>query len=132
MRSTSRRKGRWATAAGLVAAFAAGLAAQPLLRWGVAAWYQEDYGALVFKCDQAMREHFIAKSRVVAAPSEDSTALLAAAEVALIDCHDYDLMRKDLQRLGLQEADLAAMGLRAIERRGEDIREIVRIHEIRY
>lgn len=133
MRSTFRRDGgRWVLAAGLLVAFAAGLAAQPLLRWAVAAWYQDAYGTLVFACDQAMREHFIAKSRVAAAPSGDTAAILAASEVALIDCHDYDMMRKDLQRLGLQDADLAAMGLRAIEQRGRDIREIVRIHEIRY
>lgn len=127
------RSNRWALLGlGMVIGLAAGIAGGPLVRLGIAHYYQEDYSVLVFQCDQAMREHFIAKSRVAKGPDDQSVNLLAASEVALMDCHTYDVMRKDLQRMGLTEADLAAMGLEAIEERGQDIREVVRIHEIRY
>ena len=110
----------------------AGILAQPTYRLALSALYQERYGTLVFKCDQAMREHFIAKARLEEVPDAERAALVLQSEVALLDCHDYDVLRKRLLQLGLTEIDLAAMGLAAIETRGSDIRETVRIHEIRY
>ncbi len=117
---------------GFVAAFMLGMIAQPLGRLGLSELYQAEYADLAFKCDHAMREHFIARSKAVTAPSKEAAVLLSQAEVALIDCHDYDRMRKSLLRLGLTETDLSAMSLIAIEAKGKDIREIVRTHEIRY
>lgn len=117
---------------GIIIAFTSGLFATPVLKRLVMGNFQEDYGTLVFKCDQAMREHFLAKSRTVKSPDELNSDLLAQAEVALIDCQDYDMMRKQLLGYGLSEDDLAGMGLAAIEKHGKNIREIVRIHEIRY
>ena len=117
---------------GFVAAFILGMIAQPLGRLGLSELYQSEYADLAFKCDHAMREHFIARSKAVTAPSKEAAVLLSQAEVALIDCHDYDRMRKSLLRLGLTETDLSAMSLIAIEAKGKDIREIVRTHEIRY
>jgi hypothetical protein len=120
----------------VAAAFAlgitAGIFAQPVYRLALSALYQERYGTLVFKCDQAMREHFIAKARLEDVPDAERAALVLQSEVALLDCHDYDVLRKRLLQLGITEIDLAAMGLAAIETRGSDIRETVRIHEIRY
>jgi hypothetical protein len=108
------------------------MTAQPLVRFGVSELYQAEYADLAFKCDHAMREHFIARSKAVTAPSKEAAVLLSEAEVALIDCHDYDRLRKSLLRVGMTEVDLSAMSLIAIEAKGKDIREIVRIHEIRY
>lgn len=120
----------------VAAAFAlgivAGIFAQPVYRLVLSTLYQERYGMLVFKCDQAMREHFIAKARLEEVPDAERAALVLQSEVALLDCHDYDVFRKWLLQLGLTEIDLGAMGLAAIEARGSDIRETVRIHEIRY
>ena len=53
-------------------------------------FYQAEYGEHVFRCDNAMREHFIAKNVVVTNLDTQSVAELKAAELALIDCHDYD------------------------------------------
>ena len=117
---------------GFVLAFILGLTAQPLVRFGLSEIYQAEYADLTFKCDHAMREHFIARSKAVSAPSTEAALLLSQAEVALVDCHDYDRFRKTLLRIGLTEADLSAMSLIAIEAKSKDIREIVRIHEIRY
>ena len=119
-------------AAAVSFAFLLGLFGQTAFRQMVASAFQESYGTLVFKCDQAMREHFIAKARLAHEATDIAADILEEAEIALLDCHDYDVMRKKLLRLGLTEYDLSGMGLRAIEKRGTDIQMLVRIHEIRY
>jgi hypothetical protein len=79
-----------------------------------------------------MRNHFIAKSQVADVVDEQTVENLAEAEIALVDCHDYDVFRKRLISYGLTENDLSIMGLNVIEEKGGDIRKLVRIHEIRY
>ena len=69
--------------------------------------YKNEYKELMFKCDDAMRDHLIAKSEVVASPSPDAMRRLQAAEVGLTTCHDYDFLRKKLLGYGLSENDLS-------------------------
>lgn len=95
-------------------------------------FFQDDYGTHVYRCDSAMRNHFIAKSQVADVVDEQTVENLAEAEIALVDCHDYDVFRKRLISYGLTENDLSIMGLNAIEEKGGDIQKLVRIHEIRY
>ncbi len=59
-------------------------------------FWREDYKSLMFKCDQVMRDHFIAKQAVLMSPSGTSVKNLKAAEVGLIDCHGYDKLRKQM------------------------------------
>lgn len=135
MLSSLRGSKRWILvgfAAGLMIGIAGGVLAMPAVRFVIADHYQEQYGALVFRCDQAMRSHFIARTRAGNDPSETSADLLADAELGLIVCHDYDTLRKRLLRFGLTEDDLSAMGLMAIEAHAPDIRHLVETHEIRY
>ena len=94
--------------------------------------YLADYGEHVFLCDNAMRQHFIAKSRVVNEPSKANVNSLQSAEVGLLDCHEYDKFRKSLISLGLNENDLSEMGLKAIESSRTDLSTLVKQHEIRY
>ena len=94
--------------------------------------YQADYQKLMYKCDNAMRNQFISKARILNDSSKKSAKDLQAAEVALIDCHDYDVLRKKLMSLGLVSLDLSSMGLKAIEKEKSDLQKIVRIHEIRF
>ncbi len=94
--------------------------------------YKERYKELMFQCDEVMRSHFIAKNKVLTAPSEDSIRELRAAEVSLLSCHDYDKLRKRLQTLGLSDAELASLGIEAIEEKAKDVRHFVETHEIRY
>ncbi len=94
--------------------------------------YRDRYVELVFQCDNVMRDHFIAKNQVFTAPSPESFGRLRAAEVGLLTCHDYDVLRKRLIALGLSENRLAQMGLEAIEERAKDVRTFVETHEIRY
>ena len=86
----------------------------------------------MYKCDNAMRNQFISKARILNDSSKKSAKDLQAAEVALIDCHDYDVLRKKLMSLGLVSLDLSSMGLKAIEKEKYDLQKIVRIHEIRF
>ena len=94
--------------------------------------YKSEYQKAMYKCDNAMRNQFIAKSKIINERNADNAKNLQATEVALIDCHDYDKMRKKLMSLGLVSLDLSSMGLEAIENEAYDLQKIVRIHEIRF
>ena len=95
-------------------------------------YYGDDYKNLMFKCDNAMREHFISKQLVTTMPSDDAIKNLESSEVALLDCHDYDKLRKKLLTHGVTEVELSAIGLDVFEAKSESIRDFVEIHEIRY
>lgn len=94
--------------------------------------YLGEYGEHVFLCDNAMRQHFIAKSRVVNSPSGATANSLRSAELGLIDCHEYDKFRKKLITFGLNDNDLSQMGLKAIEKSRTDLSTLVKQHEISY
>ena len=117
---------------GFVAVFIAGMFSTDLKSHLIKFFYYQDYAELVFKCDHAMREHFVAKTLVADRPNEENASTLMQAEIALIDCQDYDLIRKKLMSFGLKESDLSEMGLLAIEEKAKDVRKVVEIHEIRY
>ena len=94
--------------------------------------YKEQYKELVFQCDSVMRDHFIAKSEVLALPSNEAIQKLQASEVGLLTCHDYDVLRKKLISFGLGENQLARIELEVVEERAKDVRSFVQTHEIRY
>jgi len=94
--------------------------------------YREEYQEKMFQCDHVMREHFIAKKAVKAAPSDATIRNLEAAEIGLVACHDYDRLRKTLQTYGVSEAKLGLMGVEALEAKSKDVSRFVEIHEIRY
>ena len=99
---------------------------------GVKFLFKSQYGEHVHQCDNAMREHFLAKSKTSSSPSEQTLRELENTEVALLDCHDYDKFRKKLINFGLNENDLAEMGLQAIEQTRTNLQTIVGQHEICY
>lgn len=117
------------------------LAALVVIVWGAEryiapiiaiATYGDKYKEMMFQCDYVMREHFIAKQLVLAAPTEETIRNLEAAEIGLTTCHDYDKLRKKMIGWGVKENELASLGLEAIEKRATDVRTFVEIHEIRY
>lgn len=131
MRLASRRSsivGGVAFSIGVVA----GVAGAPIWKMILMAYAQPSFATLTFKCDHAMREHLVAKQAVVQEPSAKTVAHVEAAEIALLDCQDYDLMRKQLVRWGLSENELSEMSLKAVEERAGTLPDVVRIHEIRY
>lgn len=93
---------------------------------------QSPYQEATYRCDRSMRDHLLAKQNVDAAPSEQSVQALEASEIALIDCQDYDILRKRLIILGLDENALGLMALKAIEAKAKDLQDVIEIHEIRY
>lgn len=105
---------------------------QPVWKLAIIFVAQSQYSEITFKCDHVMREHFFAKQVVHYQPSTETVQALEAAETALIDCQDYDLLRKNLILWGLSENDLALMSLQAIEERATSLQSVVEIHEIRY
>lgn len=111
---------------------AAGQLAPPVWKSVLAAAAEGRYQEATYRCDRAMRSHMIAKQRVFRAPGEDTVAELEAAEVALLDCQDYDLLRKRLIRWGLNENDLSLMALKAIEAKDQGLQRVIEIHEIRH
>lgn len=94
--------------------------------------YADEYKHLVFKCDNVMREHFIAKNKVLTEINDAAVSNLKAAEIGLIQCHDYDKLRKKLVNLGLSDGQLGELGLETIEENAGDVRTFVKIHQIKY
>ena len=106
--------------------------AKPVYRSIMIATYENEFATLTFKCDQAMREHWVSKMLLAESPSNEAVALLKASEIALIDCQDYDLMQKKLARFGLTETDLGELVLRAAEQNPNGLNTVIDVHEIRY
>ena len=105
--------------------------AEPAWKETVMAVGAKRYQELVYLCDSAMREHYIARARAAEDPTDASISELSAAEIALIDCQDYDLFQKRLMQWGLSENELSVLRLQAIESGGGSLEEVVRFHEIR-
>ncbi|MDG1118031.1 MAG: TIGR03982 family His-Xaa-Ser system protein [Flavimaricola sp.] len=129
MRSVSRRS---SFVIGVVAGLALAYIGLPLWKIGVMQVAQVEFGTLTFDCDNAMRSHLLAKQKLVGTPSKENSDSLKSAEIGLLDCQDYDLMRKRLIRWGLTDNELSEMSLLAIEAKGQDLRDVIKTHEIRY
>ena len=56
---------------------------------------KSEYQELMFQCDNVMREHLIAKTRVMA-KTEKSLRQLDAAEMGLVTCHDARMRKKGI------------------------------------
>jgi len=94
--------------------------------------WREDYKSLMFKCDQVMREHYIAKRAAETSPNPQTVKNLEVTEVGLLDCHDYDKLRKRMLRWNVSPDRLAAIGLEAMEQKKYELQDFVKTHEIRY
>ncbi|MHB0952503.1 MAG: TIGR03982 family His-Xaa-Ser system protein [Allorhizobium sp.] len=117
---------------GFVIGVGVGIVSQPIWKLVVIDFNQDQFSKMTFKCDHAMREHLIAKQAVVNGPSAETVRAVEAAEIGLIDCQDYDLMRKALGRWGLTENEISEMSLRAVEERAASLQDVIKVHEIRY
>lgn len=103
--------------------------AKPLL---ASTLWANDYKKLMFNCDQVMREHYIAKRALEIDSSPVNLRNLQASEVGLLDCHEYDKLRKRMISWGLDGQDLSYIGIEALEEQDYELRDFVEIHEIRY
>lgn len=132
MRSISLRSKRSEFALIFVAGVFSGQILPPLWKWAVISFAQSSYQEATYRCDRSMRAHLLQKQKVEAEPSEETVRDLEASEIGLIDCQDYDLLRKRLILLGLDETALGYMALKAIEAKATDLQQVIEIHEIRY
>ena len=92
----------------------------------------EEYKELMYECDHAMREHYIAKMALELETSELGIKNLQSTELGLVKCHEYDKKRKFLLLKGLTPLDLQSLGLEALEEKEYELRKFVEIHEFRY
>jgi len=95
-------------------------------------FYGKKYKDLMFACDHAMRDHYIAKKSVELRPSETTIKNLEATELGLMSCHGYDKLRKKMQLLNVSSTQLEMLGLEALEEREYDLQRFVKSHEFRY
>ena len=56
--------------------------------------WKEDYKKMVFVCDNVMRDHLVAKNKVIVETNEENIEQLKSSEIGLISCHKYDKLRK--------------------------------------
>ena len=89
----------------------------PLWTWGVIFVAEPAYQEATYRCDRSMRAHLLAKQKL-----ENAWQIL----------QDFDLLRKRLMLIGLNETALGYMALRAIEAKATDLQDVIEIHEIRY
>ena len=94
--------------------------------------FKSEYQTLMFNCDNVMRDHLIAKNRVIYQKSKTSLKQLRAAEIGLISCHDYDRLRKRMKIWGVTDTELSYIGLEAIEKNTKDIMKYVETHQFKY
>jgi len=94
--------------------------------------YANEYKELMFQCDSVMRDHMIAKNRVIHEKNTEAIKDLKAAEIGLLSCHDYDKLRKKMLIWGLTKEEISYIGLEAIEERTKDLMKYVEIHEFKY
>lgn len=127
---------RYRRALGVIAVFALGVLAgqlvPPIWKTALIAASEAAYQEATYRCDRAMREHLIAKQQIFRDPGKDTVVELRATEVGLLDCQDYDMLRKRLIVWGLDDNDLSLMALKAIEAKAQDLQQVIEIHEIRY
>lgn len=132
MRSAFPRARRWSFLAGLVLGLALAWFATPVYQLVLQAIYRDSFYQLTEGCDAAMRVHLLAKNRLDLTPSTEAVNQLRSAELGLLACQDYDLMRKHLIRLGLDDNALSELTLDFAEARGRDLQLVVETHEFRY
>jgi hypothetical protein len=94
--------------------------------------FANEYKELMFQCDSVMRDHMIAKNRVIHEKNEEAIMDLKSAEIGLLSCHDYDKLRKKMMIMGLTAEEISYIGLEAIEERTKDLMKYVEIHEFKY
>lgn len=117
---------------GLGLGISAALVVKPLYQGVLQSVFRTSFYQLTKDCDEAMRMHLLAKNRLELEPSRQAVQQLRSAELGLLACQDYDLMRKRLIRWGLDDNALSELTLEFAESRSTELRLVVETHEFRY
>ena len=92
----------------------------------------EEYKKLAFGCDNVLRKHLITKNELKSKVKKKNVQNLRSAELGLISCHDYDILRKKLLIWGVSNRELSLLSLEAIEENTNDVRDFIKTHEFSY
>lgn len=90
--------------------------------------YGETYKKLALACDLAMHEE--AALREIETDEPAMQRLKLSADVGMLVCHDYDLMRKKLLLSGMSEDQLAMLGLEVLEVEQITVQQMVDAHRM--
>ena len=88
----------------------------------------DEYKRLALECDLAMHEE--AALRGLIGNDPQSERLRLSADVGMMVCHDYDLLRKQLLIQGLSEDQLAMLGLEVLEVEQITVQQMVDAHRM--
>ena len=86
--------------------------------------YKSDYMNLTIKCAHAMDSNWYIEQ-------QDNPALKKSSELQLIDCHDYDKLRKHMLESGVSEYRLSELGLVSLEIHQRPASELAQYHKFR-
>ncbi|MEO8488581.1 TIGR03982 family His-Xaa-Ser system protein [Pseudomonas sp.] len=88
----------------------------------------DEYKRLALECDLAMHEE--AALRELTGNDPQTERLRLSADVGMIVCHDYDMLRKKLLIQGLSEDRLAMLGLEVLEVEQITVQQMVDAHRM--
>lgn len=88
----------------------------------------EAYKQLALACDLAMHEEVVL--REIDSDDPAMQRLKLSADVGMLVCHDYDLMRKRLLLDGMSEDQLAMLGLEVLEVEQITVQQMVDAHRM--
>lgn len=91
-----------------------------------AAAFSQKYMSLVNRCDLAMDADWYERQAPAERKHTDSNV------VRMLDCHDYDLLRKKMLTLGLPESYLAWLELRSLDIHQRSPTELISQHRFEY
>jgi len=90
--------------------------------------YADEYKLLALNCDLAMHEEAALRGLVGNDPQTERLRL--SADVGMMVCHDYDLLRKKLLTQGMSEDQLSMLGLEALEVEQITVQQMVDAHRM--
>jgi hypothetical protein len=88
----------------------------------------DEYKRLALECDLAMHEEAALRELIGNDPQTERLRL--SADVGMIVCHDYDMLRKKLLIQGLTEDRLAMLGLEVLEVEQITVQQMVDAHRM--
>lgn len=88
----------------------------------------DEYKRLALECDLAMHEE--AALRELTENDQQTERLRLSADVGMIVCHEYDILRKKLLIQGVSEDRLAMLGLEVLEVEQITVQQMVDAHRM--
>ncbi|WP_214423180.1 TIGR03982 family His-Xaa-Ser system protein [Pseudomonas congelans] len=90
--------------------------------------HADEYKLLALDCDLAMHEEAALRGLVGNDPQTERLRL--SADVGMMVCHDYDLLRKKLLTQGVSEDQLSMLGLEVLEVEQITVQQMVDAHRM--